>query len=55
MTRLAALGPYRFNWSAGESSRLGADTWLDHRALIERLSSAPPAEHGDVYARRLGA
>ena len=53
-TRLAALAPYRFNWSAGESSRLGVETWLDHRALIERLSSVPPAEHGDVYARRLG-
>ena len=40
-TRLAALAPYRFNWSAGESSRLGVETWLDHRALVERLSSAP--------------
>ena len=53
-TRLAALGPYRFNWSPGESSRLGVETWLDDRALVERLA-ALPAGHGDVYARRLGA
>ena len=52
--RLAALGPYRFNWSAGESSRLGSDEWLGDGALVERLA-ALPAGHGDVYARRLGA
>lgn len=53
--RLATLAPYRFNWSAGESSRLGAETWLDHRALTAALSAVTPAEHGDVYARRLDA
>ncbi len=53
--RLASLAPYRFNWSAGESSRLGADGWLDHRALVAALSGTPPAAHGDVYARRLDA
>lgn len=53
--RLATLAPYRFNWSAGESSRLGAETWLDQRGLMTALSAAPPAEHGDVYARRLDA
>jgi FkbM family methyltransferase len=50
-TRLEALGPYRFNWSPGESSRLGADPWLDHRSLVAALAAEPPG-HGDVYARR---
>ena len=49
--RLAALGPYRFNWSSGESSRLGSDTWLDHPTLVASLAGTPPAGHGDVYAR----
>jgi FkbM family methyltransferase len=49
--RLAALGPYRFNWSSGESSRLGSDTWLDHPPLTAALAGTPPASHGDVYAR----
>jgi len=53
--RLDALAPYRFNWSAGESSRLGAEAWLDHRGLVAQLSATPPAMHGDVYARRLDA
>lgn len=54
-SRLAALGPYRFNWSPGESSRLGAETWIDHRGLAAALAAAPAAGHGDVYARRLDA
>ena len=54
VTRLEALGPYRFNWSPGESSRLGADPWLDHRALVAALAAEPPG-HGDVYARKLEA
>jgi FkbM family methyltransferase len=52
---LAKLAPYRFNWSPGESSRLGSETWLDHRALAAQLAAAPPGAHGDVYARRLDA
>ena len=52
---LTRLAPYRFNWSAGESSRLGSDTWLDPEALVARLSAAAPADHGDVYARRVDA
>jgi FkbM family methyltransferase len=54
-SRLAALAPYRFNWSAGESSRLGSDIWIDHRTLVAQLSAATPSEHGDVYARRQDA
>jgi FkbM family methyltransferase len=54
-SHLAALAPYRFNWSAGESSRLGSDTWLDHGGLIAQLSATAAAGHGDVYARRVDA
>lgn len=53
--RLTGLATYRFNWSAGESSRLGAETWLDAPALLAALAAVPPSEHGDVYARRLDA
>jgi FkbM family methyltransferase len=49
--RLAALGGYRFTWSAGESSQLAAETWLDARTLLTRLGEAR-LEHGDVYAER---
>jgi FkbM family methyltransferase len=52
---LTGLAPYRFNWSAGESSRLGSDSWLDHRGLIAALSGIAPTGHGDVYARRVDA
>ena len=50
--RLAALGPYRFNFSPGETMRLALDAWCDERAIVERLR-ALPLEHGsgDVYAR----
>jgi hypothetical protein len=49
--RLEALGPYRFNWSRGESHRLGARDWLDARALRAMLTGLPPiAPSGDVYA-----
>jgi FkbM family methyltransferase len=50
--RLCELGRYRFNWSAGESQRLGARAWLDAsgiRAFLRSLSSR--AGSGDVYAR----
>jgi FkbM family methyltransferase len=52
VTRLAALGPYRFNWSAGETSRLASDLWLTGPELIERLRSREAQRRpGDVYAR----
>ena len=54
VARLKALGPYEFNWSAGESSRLASDRWLTERELLEALRT-PDAQRrpGDVYARRL--
>jgi FkbM family methyltransferase len=50
--RLTALGPYRFNWSPGESYRLAADCWLDERELLASLRT-PGAQRrsGDVYAK----
>ncbi len=50
--RLETLGDYRFNWSAGESHRLGGPEWLDGaaiRAFIGALSQG--AGSGDIYAR----
>lgn len=54
VARLTALGPYRFNWSVGESSRLASDRWLTDRELLQALRT-PEAQRrpGDVYARRL--
>jgi FkbM family methyltransferase len=49
---LAALGPYEFNWSIGESSRLASASWLDGQAIAAALRT-PAAQRrpGDVYAR----
>jgi FkbM family methyltransferase len=50
--RLSRLGSYRFNWSAGESHRLGSTTWMDEteiRRFIEALTEESGS--GDVYAR----
>ena len=49
--RLAALGPYRFNWSLAESSRLASPEWTDGPALIRALRAGAPTRHGDIYAR----
>lgn len=50
--RLAALGPYRFNASFGESLRLVFDRWIEADAVRAWLK-ARPAEgpSGDIYAR----
>jgi FkbM family methyltransferase len=48
--RLSALGPYRFNWSSGETSRLVSEAWLDGRELVDALRASTGARHGDVYA-----
>ena len=55
VARLTALGPYRFNWSPGESYRLAASSWLNERELLESLR-APDAQRrsGDIYARTTG-
>jgi FkbM family methyltransferase len=52
VTRLMALGPYRFNWSVGESGQLAAGDWLDASELLDALRT-PAAQRrpGDVYAR----
>jgi len=52
LARLGTLGPYRFNWSPGESYRLESARWLSGDELLEQLS-APDAQRtsGDVYAR----
>jgi FkbM family methyltransferase len=50
-SRLMTLGPYRFNWSPGESFALVHDAWLTERELLRRLSAFPRATSGDVYAR----
>ena len=50
--RLVALGEYRFNWSAGETHRLGSATWLDAdgiRAFVGALTARDGS--GDIYAR----
>jgi FkbM family methyltransferase len=50
--RLLALGPYRFNWSAGETYQLASDTWLSADELLAALRS-PLAQRrsGDIFAR----
>ena len=48
--RLAALGRYEFNWSAGERQRLAAPRWLEPDAIRAVLRTVA-AGSGDVYAR----
>ncbi len=54
LARLAAVGPYEFNWTARELPRLQASRWLTAREISKSLSGLSP-EHptGDVYARLL--
>jgi len=52
--RLSSLGSYQYNWSVGESHRLGSATWLDAAATREFLLELPEAAaSGDIYARRV--
>ncbi len=52
VARLCALGPYRFNWSPGESYRLVADRWLRDDELAAALETTDAQRRsGDVYAR----
>jgi len=48
--RLAALGRYEYNWSAGERQRLAAPRWLEPDAIRAVLRGLA-AGSGDVYAR----
>ena len=52
LRRLAALGPYRYNWAIGESGQLASEEWLDAQELLDTLRT-PAAQRrpGDVYAR----
>ena len=52
VTRLRALGAYRFNWSPGESYLLASDRWMTGDELADALDTAPVRRgSGDVYAR----
>jgi FkbM family methyltransferase len=52
LERLAALGPYRFNRSPGESMRFLSPEWRGHREMADELRRLAPDEgSGDVYAR----
>jgi FkbM family methyltransferase len=48
--RLAALGRYEYNWSAGEQQRLAAPRWLEPDAIRAVLRGLA-AGSGDIYAR----
>jgi FkbM family methyltransferase len=51
VVRLEALGPYRFNWSVGETHRLSSPTWVSGTALLDGLTTpAARRRSGDVYA-----
>lgn len=55
VSRLAALGTYRFNWSVGETFRLASREWLDGPSLLRALEApGAPTRSGDVYARAHG-
>ena len=52
VSRLQDLGPYLFNWSAGESFQLASPSWLSGEALLASLDTPNGRERsGDVYAR----
>lgn len=51
LARLAALGPYRFNRSPGESMRFPQARWRSAAAMAAELGALPAeAGSGDVYA-----
>jgi FkbM family methyltransferase len=51
-TRLRALGPYQFNWSAGESYRLATERWMTAVELSAALETTDAQRGtGEVYAR----
>lgn len=52
VARLKKLGPYEFNWSKGETSRLASERWLNDREVLAALRTPEaPRRAGDVYAR----
>ena len=51
LQRLGALGPYRYNWSRGESYSLGTSAWLSAAGLLQALATGEATrQSGDVYA-----
>lgn len=52
ITRLQALGDYRYNWSVGEQHRWQSNRWLtadEIRSMLQGLTVNGPS--GDIYAR----
>jgi len=52
LDRVAALGPYRFNRSPGESMRFPLETWRSRAEMAAELRRLPVTHgSGDIYAR----
>ena len=52
VSRLAALGAYRYNWSPGETYRLASKRWMSDVELFLALETADAQRRsGDIYAR----
>ncbi len=47
--RLECLGPYRYNWSPGETMRFAFSEWLDAAGIRDFLGRA--GSQGDIYCR----
>ncbi|HKH34194.1 MAG TPA: FkbM family methyltransferase, partial [Beijerinckiaceae bacterium] len=51
LDRLAALGPYRFDVTLGETQRLTLGRWVSRDEMAAHLAGLPhEANSGDVYA-----
>lgn len=55
LDRLDALGPYEFNWSAGESLRFGLNEWVRSDGIRTWFAqrAGRVGSSGDIYARLL--
>ena len=54
--RLESLARYEYNWSTGETHRLGQTQWLDAAAIVRWLESPLALRRpGDIYVRRRGS
>ena len=52
--RIQELAEYEFNWSGGESMKLGLAEWVDSSEIKKLLHTKPDGfRSGDVYARRI--
>lgn len=51
LSRLATLGPYRFDIALGESQALTFGRWIDAEAMAAHVAALPHAANsGDIYA-----